>query len=269
MDRVSSYAGPQRGKRRAPESSQRRHRAVALDRRRRLSPRQGRPPAGAHRQPDRRSRLRPRSTAARSGAVAANRSSPAAPPNTAPGWAAAVGLRARFHPAGTYVGHSASAGSACPNCTTRSGTPPAPSSASASRAVRGPPAHPLAERWPCKSVTMWSMRVRIDDLLANAPVDPQCHLDPNRVAHYARTPDAIPPVVVFETPQGRLLVDGYHRIAAAQQRGATEIDAELRRGSRREALQYAAARATMQRGITSDQALDRIRRRSVERCGRR
>ena len=50
--------------------------------------------------------------------------------------------------------------------------------------------------------------LRIDDLLANAPVDPEAHLDAARVERYAGMVDAPPPVVVFETPDGLLLADG-------------------------------------------------------------
>jgi ParB-like chromosome segregation protein Spo0J len=104
--------------------------------------------------------------------------------------------------------------------------------------------------------------LNINELLGDAPVDPRAHLDAERVAHYAHTPDPVPPVVVYETPQGRLLVDGYHRIAAAQQRGATTIEAEIRHGSRHDALQYAAANAAARRGITPQEAIDHIERHS-------
>jgi hypothetical protein len=58
-----------------------------------------------------------------------------------------------------------------------------------------------------------------------------------------------------------LLADGYHRLAAAQQRGETTIDAEIRRGSRADALEYAATVGAAQRGITPEQAEDAIKRR--------
>jgi hypothetical protein len=51
-------------------------------------------------------------------------------------------------------------------------------------------------------------QLRIADLLANAPVDPEAHLDAARVERYAETFDALPPVVVFDTAEGLLLVDG-------------------------------------------------------------
>jgi hypothetical protein len=58
--------------------------------------------------------------------------------------------------------------------------------------------------------------LRIADLLANAPIDPEAHLDARRVERYAQMLDALPPIVVFDTQEGLLLVDGYHRLAAAR-----------------------------------------------------
>jgi hypothetical protein len=58
--------------------------------------------------------------------------------------------------------------------------------------------------------------LRIADLLANAPIDPEAHLDVVRVERYAQMLDALPPIVVFDTQEGLLLVDGYHRLAAAR-----------------------------------------------------
>jgi hypothetical protein len=60
--------------------------------------------------------------------------------------------------------------------------------------------------------------LRIDDLLANAPVDPEAHLEAQRVERYTRMIDTLLPVV-FATPEGMLLADGYHRVAAARVRG--------------------------------------------------
>jgi hypothetical protein len=108
-------------------------------------------------------------------------------------------------------------------------------------------------------------KLSIDDLLANGLVDPSAPLEAERVVHHAHAPAGVPPVVVYETPQGRLLVDGYHRIAAARQRGASTIEAEIRHGSLRDALRYAAAKAASQRGITLDEAIDHIKRRSGDR----
>jgi ParB-like chromosome segregation protein Spo0J len=102
--------------------------------------------------------------------------------------------------------------------------------------------------------------VRIADLLANTLVDPQAHLDPQRVAQYAAL-GSVAPVVVFETEDGLLLADGYHRVAAARLSGADTIDADVRAGSRKDALDYAVEHAARQRHITLEQALERVRKR--------
>ena len=104
--------------------------------------------------------------------------------------------------------------------------------------------------------------LRIADLLANAPVEPEAHLDAMRVERDAEMIEAPPPVVVFDTGEGLLLADGYHRVAAARRRGQATIEAEVRNGSRQDALQYAATVAAPQRGISPGDAASYIRRRS-------
>ena len=95
--------------------------------------------------------------------------------------------------------------------------------------------------------------VRITELLANAPIDPEAHLDTARVEHYAQVFDALPPVIVFDTAEeGLLLADGYHRLAAARRRGLEMVEAEVRLGSRHDALQYAATVGAAQRGISTE-----------------
>jgi len=83
-------------------------------------------------------------------------------------------------------------------------------------------------------------RRRIADLLAAAPIDPEAHLDASRVERYARMLDTLPPVVVFETPEGLLLVAGYHRLAAPRRQGwrrskprCTPARGTMRYGTRR------------------------------------
>ena len=108
-------------------------------------------------------------------------------------------------------------------------------------------------------------QVRIAALLANAPVDPEAHLDAARVEHYAQMLDALPPVVVFESAEGLLLADGYHRVAAARRSGLETVEAEVRRGSRHDALRYAATVGAAQRGISPEDAASYIRRHSQDR----
>ncbi len=103
--------------------------------------------------------------------------------------------------------------------------------------------------------------LRIDDLLANAPVDPEAQLDAHRVERYSRMIDTLLPVVVFATPDGMLLADGYHRVAAARVRGLETVEAEVRRGSRHDALRYAATVGAAERGISPEEAASYIIRR--------
>lgn len=64
------------------------------------------------------------------------------------------------------------------------------------------------------------------------------------VSEYAaamKTGAAFPPVIVFVDSKGvRWLADGFHRCAAADLAGLTEIAADVREGSRKDALLYAA-----------------------------
>jgi ParB-like chromosome segregation protein Spo0J len=116
------------------------------------------------------------------------------------------------------------------------------------------------------TATMNAMpQVRIVDLLANAPVDPEAHLDTARVERYAEVLDALPPVVVFDTAEGLLLADGYHRVAAARRSGLETVEAEVRRGSRHDALRYVATVGATQRGISPEDAASYIRRHSHDR----
>jgi hypothetical protein len=104
--------------------------------------------------------------------------------------------------------------------------------------------------------------LRIDDLLANAPVDSEAHLDVARVVRYSGMIDALPPVVVYATPEGMLLADGYHRVAAARLRGLETVEAEVRRGSRHDAMWYATAVGAAEREISPDEAASYVRCRS-------
>lgn len=105
-------------------------------------------------------------------------------------------------------------------------------------------------------------QLRIAELLASSPVDPAAHLDPERVRHYAELPGDLPPVVAFRTKQGLVLADGYHRVAAAQARGLDTIEAEIRHGSAHDALRYAASIGAKQRGLSEEEVMRHLQRRS-------
>jgi ParB-like chromosome segregation protein Spo0J len=64
--------------------------------------------------------------------------------------------------------------------------------------------------------------------------------DEATIEHYMACFDRLPPVVIFDTPEGYLLADGYHRATAASHLGHADILAEVRHGTRADAADYAA-----------------------------
>jgi hypothetical protein len=100
----------------------------------------------------------------------------------------------------------------------------------------------------------------IRQLLKQSPADPQRHLDQDRIRRYAALIDDLPPITVFRLEdQTLLLADGYHRVAAALEAGRTTVRAEVRTGSRADALQFAVDVAMRERGVSEDQARAAIR----------
>jgi hypothetical protein len=57
-----------------------------------------------------------------------------------------------------------------------------------------------------------------------------------------------------------LLADGYHRVAAAQHAGRSTIQAEVRPGTKAQAIQFAVDLARAERGVSAEQAREAIRR---------
>ena len=89
-------------------------------------------------------------------------------------------------------------------------------------------------------------------------VDPEAHVDPGRVARYAGGFDELPPVVVFDTEEGLLLVDGYHRLAAARRLGRRTLTVELHRGSRTDALRFLTIKVAQEQRISPGGALKHV-----------
>jgi ParB-like chromosome segregation protein Spo0J len=106
------------------------------------------------------------------------------------------------------------------------------------------------------------MDVEIAALAGNALTDPPRHLDEAKISRYVQILDEMPPVVVFRIDGGFLLADGYHRVETARRLGRTVMRAEVRQGSREDALRFAVDLAAAERGLTPGQALEAIRRRS-------
>jgi ParB-like chromosome segregation protein Spo0J len=106
----------------------------------------------------------------------------------------------------------------------------------------------------------------IERLLGSPEVDPQRPLDPDRVQQYAQLLDELPPITVFRLQdQTLLLADGYHRLAAAQAAGRATVNADVREGTKADALKFATDVAMRERGISESQARAAIKRNSEGR----
>ena len=81
------------------------------------------------------------------------------------------------------------------------------------------------------------------------------------IQRYQESFDKLPPIDVFETPEGLLLADGFHRMAAAERLGLSEIEVKVHKGSREEALEHAVIANTKNADpLTPEERDDGIRR---------
>lgn len=80
-------------------------------------------------------------------------------------------------------------------------------------------------------------------------------IDEEKVTRYALMLDRLPPVVIFDIGGDLLVVDGYHRINAARRLGRPTVKAQVWRGTRDDALAFAAHTLADERGITVEAAL--------------
>ena len=69
--------------------------------------------------------------------------------------------------------------------------------------------------------------------------------------------DDLLPVVVFETLEGLLLVDRYHRVAP-RHLGLETVEADVRRGVAQRVVPRAAAVGAAERGISAEEAASYI-----------
>jgi uncharacterized protein (DUF1015 family) len=101
----------------------------------------------------------------------------------------------------------------------------------------------------------------ISDLAQDSIDRSRPYLDPERVSYYVEHLDESSPVVVFDINGALLLADGHHRVAAAKRLGRATIAADVRKGQRSDALQFAIDMAQHQRRLTKEQILDAIAQR--------
>ncbi|XAS74480.1 ParB N-terminal domain-containing protein [Micrococcaceae bacterium Sec5.1] len=105
------------------------------------------------------------------------------------------------------------------------------------------------------------VEIRISDLEQDPIERSRPQLDPERVSYYLEHLAESAPVVVFSVNGHLLLADGHHRVAAAEQLGRSTLRANVREGSRGDALQFAIEIAQQQRSLSREQIMEAIARR--------
>jgi ParB-like chromosome segregation protein Spo0J len=109
--------------------------------------------------------------------------------------------------------------------------------------------------------------IPIADLMREPIEASRSDLNADRVDHYMETLDDARPVTVFRTSTELILADGHHRVEAARRLGRTTIEADVRPGSRHDALQFAIDHAKEQRGLSEAEVITAIRRQAGSQWG--
>ena len=98
---------------------------------------------------------------------------------------------------------------------------------------------------------MTSMTMKIDEIRIDGGTQPRTSLNEDTVAEYAEAladGAIMPEVVVYFDGVDHWLADGYHRYFAHRKIGETEIDADIRDGTRRDAV-LCSASANIKHGL--------------------
>lgn len=82
--------------------------------------------------------------------------------------------------------------------------------------------------------------VSLSDLDIDPTVNIRKKLDKQTVEHYRSILSSLPPITVFDTEDGLVVADGFHRLEATRIEGFDAIKAEVHAGRRDDALHYAA-----------------------------
>jgi hypothetical protein len=106
-------------------------------------------------------------------------------------------------------------------------------------------------------------KLKVSEIVTNAGTQIRVAMDEEIVSEYVEAMQGgaeFPPIVVFRDGSQNILADGFYRLAATRAKGSGEIIAEVRRGTRLDALTYALS-ANAAHGLRRTNA---DKRRSVE-----
>jgi len=105
------------------------------------------------------------------------------------------------------------------------------------------------------------MRVKIAELKVNHGVMIRKSLDEDRIQEFTEIFDQLPPIKVFNVEGELLISDGFHRLAAAERLGLAEIEAEVRKGSRQDAIMEAiSVNAKHGKPLSSEEKAEAVKR---------
>lgn len=85
-------------------------------------------------------------------------------------------------------------------------------------------------------------KLLLSTIITNQGTDVRNEIHNPTVEEYglaARAKQKLPPLVVYDTPQGMLLADGFHRFFGFEQQGITHYECDVRKGSRADAIKFA------------------------------
>lgn len=105
------------------------------------------------------------------------------------------------------------------------------------------------------------MKLAIQDIEVDPTIQIRHGNHEQTIQRYEESFNKLPPVDVFKTSGGLLLADGFHRIAAAERLGHTQIEATVRKGTREDAAEHAVISNTKNADpLTPEERNDGIRR---------
>src|SRR5919202_1302266 len=91
-------------------------------------------------------------------------------------------------------------------------------------------------------------RIKLDDIVVDDSLNVRDHLSEVAIASYREVLGDLPPIVVFDTEDGLLLADGFHRVAATRRNERSHITAEALEGTRADAIAFDCA-ANLRHGV--------------------
>lgn len=105
------------------------------------------------------------------------------------------------------------------------------------------------------------MKVALQEITVDPTVHIRQKLDAETIERYMEVLDELPPVVLYKLDGELIMADGFHREAAAERLGRSKVEAEIRQGTRDEALEYA-VRANVSHGkaLSSEEYREAVRR---------